>query len=87
MFANVQYIYSSTIHKLQGSTYETCYVNVYDLITNDFMSLDEKYRLLYVAITRASKDIKIFMPGIKKYDAINTHKMLSSIDDELNDIF
>ena len=87
MFANVQYIYSSTIHKLQGSTYETCYVNVYDLITNDFMSYDEKYRLLYVAITRASKDIKIFMPGIKKYDAINTHKMLNSIDDELNNIF
>ena len=51
------------------------------------MSLDDKYRLIYVAITRASKDIKIFMPGIKKYDAINTHKMLSSIDDELNDIF
>ena len=87
MFANVQYIYSSTIHKLQGSTYETCYVNVYDLITNNFMSLDEKYRLLYVAITRASKDIKIFMPGIKKDDSINTHKMLISIDDELANIF
>lgn len=25
------------------------------------MSLDDKYRLIYVAITRASKDIKIFI--------------------------
>ena len=51
------------------------------------MSLDDKYRLIYVAITRASKDIKIFMPGIKKDDSINTHKMLISIDDELANIF
>ena len=87
MFASVQYIYSSTIHKLQGSTYETSYVNAYDLITNPNMSLDEKYRLLYVAITRASKDIKIFMPGFKKIESINTLQLLNNIDDALNEIF
>lgn len=87
MFANVQYIFSSTIHKLQGSTYEVSYINVYDLITNDNMSLDEKYRLLYVAITRASKEIKIFMPGIKKEKSVNTHELFNSIDENLNDLF
>jgi len=83
-YANVQYIYASTIHKLQGSTYGTCYINMYDLITNNYMSLDEKYRLVYVAITRASKDIKIFMPAAKREDSINTNKLLNDIDDRLD---
>lgn len=86
-YANVQYIYASTIHKLQGSTYETCYINVYDLITNQYMSMDEKYRLVYVAITRASKNIKIFMPGFKKEQAIDTSKLLNDIDDMLDFVF
>lgn len=60
MFANVQYVFASTMHKLQGSTYEYCYINLFDLAKNR-MSLDDKYRLIYVAITRASKDIKIFI--------------------------
>jgi ATP-dependent exoDNAse (exonuclease V) beta subunit len=51
------------------------------------MSLDERYRLLYVAITRASKDIKIFMPGIKKIESINTNKLLADIDLQLKNIF
>lgn len=87
MFASVQYIYASTIHKLQGSTYETCYINVYDLITNNNMSLDEKYRLLYVAITRASKEIKIFMPANRREESIDTSKLLSDIDERLNFVF
>lgn len=87
MFANVQYIYASTIHKLQGSTYETCYINVYDLMTNNYMSLDEKYRLLYVAITRASKEIKIFMPASRREESIDTSKLLSDIDERLSFVF
>jgi ATP-dependent exoDNAse (exonuclease V) alpha subunit len=89
MFANVQYIYSSTIHKLQGSTYEVCYINAYDLVTNFNMSLDEKYRLLYVAITRASKDIKIFLPGNKqaKSNEMDTISILNEIDEQLNRYF
>lgn len=87
MFANVQYKYSSTIHKLQGSTYKISYVNIYDLITNSNMSLDEKYRLVYVAITRASKDIKIFMPGIKIEKSFDTNKILTTLDEKLKFIF
>ena len=63
MFANVQYIYASTIHKLQGSTYETAYIDLFSLVNNSYMSMNEKYRLVYVAVTRASKDIKIFIPA------------------------
>ncbi len=88
MFADVQYIYASTIHKLQGSTYETAYIDLFSLVNNSYMSMNEKYRLVYVAITRASKDIKIFIPafnasnGYMKHtrDDIDTVEIFKSID-------
>ena len=58
-FASVQYIYSATIHKLQGSTYDSAYIDLSDLAHSHFISNDMKYRLAYVAITRARKNIKI----------------------------
>jgi len=61
-YANVKYIFASTIHKSQGSTYGTSYINAASMASminrND---KDLAYRLLYVAVTRASKDIKILM--------------------------
>jgi ATP-dependent exoDNAse (exonuclease V) beta subunit len=60
------------------------------------MSEDEKYRLFYVAITRASKDIKIFISAfdsdsyvpdesnVENIDSIKIHK---DIDDMLSSIF
>lgn len=84
MFANVQYIHSSTIHKLQGSTYDVSYVDIFALADNHYMSLDEKYRLFYVAITRASKDIKIFISDLNQtlqdHIDINIEKEHQSID-------
>jgi len=62
MFADVQYIHASTIHKLQGSTYDVSYVDLFSLCSNSYSSDDEKYRLAYVAITRAREDVKIFLP-------------------------
>ena len=59
-FADVQYIFASTIHKLQGSTYDTAYIDLASLINNKQISDDMKYRLAYVAITRAKNNIKIF---------------------------
>ena len=59
-FANIQYIHASTIHKLQGSTYDTVYIDIGDLINANYIPDNQKYRLLYVAITRARKHIKIF---------------------------
>ena len=58
-FADVQYIYAATIHKLQGSTYEEIYIDISHLINNEKISNDLRYRLLYVAITRARSKVKI----------------------------
>ncbi len=61
-YADVKYIFASTIHKSQGSTYDTSYINAASMASminrND---KDMAYRLLYVAVTRASKDIKILI--------------------------
>ena len=98
MFANVQYIHASTIHKLQGSTYDVSYIDIFSLVHNHYMSDEEKYRLLYVAITRASQDIKIFMSafdGISdepdainslSFEGANTLKQLHEIDIILKDL-
>lgn len=58
-YADVQYIFSSTIHKLQGSTFETIYIDLASLINNKQIPKDLLYRLVYVAITRAKKCVKI----------------------------
>lgn len=60
-FADVQYIYASTIHKLQGSTYDTAYIDLSNIANNETISNDFKYRLAYVAITRAKNSIKILL--------------------------
>ncbi|MDY0365862.1 MAG: AAA family ATPase [Arcobacteraceae bacterium] len=86
-YANIQYVFSSTIHKLQGSTYDECYINAYDLVTNNMLSDEERYRLLYVAVTRASKDIKIFLPALKNDNDIDIEKIHQEIDQKLKMIF
>lgn len=58
-FAKVQYIFASTIHKLQGSTYDIVHIDLASLLNNNQMSDDLKYRLAYVAVTRARKKVKI----------------------------
>lgn len=61
-YADVKYIFASTIHKVQGSTYDTAYISVSSMASminrNDH---NMAYRLLYVAVTRASKEIKILL--------------------------
>ena len=58
-FSDVQYTFASTIHKLQGSTYETLYFDLASLLNNRQISRDFLYRLVYVAVTRCKKKIKI----------------------------
>ena len=58
-FSDVQYVFASTIHKLQGSTYETVYIDLALLLDNRNISKDFLFRLVYVAITRAKKCVKI----------------------------
>lgn len=57
-FGNVKYTYASTLHKLQGSTYEDVYFD-YRSLTKHTHDMDMIYRLIYVALTRASRSIKI----------------------------
>lgn len=62
-YASIKFNYSSTIHKLQGSTYETVFIDLRKMqsLYKDSENTDREflYRLLYVAVTRASKDINI----------------------------
>ena len=65
-FVDVKYSFASTIHKLQGSTYETVYIDLMSLSYIDKLDKDTLFRLMYVAITRASKNIKILIPQLKE---------------------
>lgn len=50
--------YASTVHKSQGSTYETVYVDLEDIGACN--KPDEVARLLYVAVSRASKQVVLY---------------------------
>ncbi|WP_122893465.1 AAA family ATPase [Arcobacter peruensis] len=64
-YASIKFNYSSTIHKLQGSTYDTVFIdirkmqNLYKYSNN--IEKEFLFRLLYVAVTRASKNINLLM--------------------------
>jgi len=64
LFANVKYKFASTIHKLQGSTFETVYIDLFNLNSLERTNKDDLFRLIYVAMTRASMDIKILVPSL-----------------------
>jgi hypothetical protein len=49
-FANIKHAYSSTVHKSQGSTYDTAIVDVSDLTHPKAKAVFN--RLLYTAVTR-----------------------------------
>lgn len=78
-FVDVKYTFASTIHKLQGSTYESVYIDLRDI--ENMKDKDMMYRLLYVAITRASQNVKILLP-IDFDDSLVTHQenILGAID-------
>jgi hypothetical protein len=54
-FAQLRPAYSNTIHKLQGSTYRTCYLNLPEIRQYLYKDLDAVLRLIYVGITRGKK--------------------------------
>ena len=53
LFAVLKYCYCITVHRSQGSTYETVYVDVDNILTNK--KADERRKLLYVAFSRTSQ--------------------------------
>lgn len=54
-FADIRLPYACTVHKSQGSTYHTVFVDVFDICKNQ--ATDEVAKLMYVAATRASHRI------------------------------
>jgi len=62
-YADLKYKYASTIHKLQGSTYDESYIDLASIVglTTNPEKIDLAYRLLYVAVTRARKDVVVVL--------------------------
>lgn len=52
LFANFKYNHAITVHKSQGSTYKEVIINIGNIMFNQ--KADERQRMLYTAITRAS---------------------------------
>ncbi|MFO8099178.1 MAG: AAA family ATPase [Salinibacter sp.] len=57
-FARVDYAYASTVHKAQGSTFDTVFVDHRDL---QACRGDERQALLYVAITRPARRLALLV--------------------------
>jgi hypothetical protein len=51
-------IYASTVHKAQGSTYDTIFVDITDISKSTIKSITA--RLLYVAVTRAARKVYLY---------------------------
>lgn len=57
-FARVDYAYASTVHKAQGTTFDTVFVNHRDL---QACRGEERQALLYVAVTRPSRRLALLV--------------------------
>jgi hypothetical protein len=57
-FADLRFAYASTIHKSQGSTYDTVYIDLGDLL--NCRDLSQLARLLYVAVSRAANRVVFY---------------------------
>lgn len=55
MFTDVRHLYGMTVHRSQGQTIENVFVNAKDFFGNK--RKDELRRLIYVALSRASKNV------------------------------
>jgi len=91
-YANVQYVFASTIHKLQGSTYDSIYIDLFSIVNNANISIDEKYRLAYVAITRARYSAKIFISAtnnepLEQKSEIDIKEYNKNLNEKLKNIF
>ena len=58
-FANVNYGYSTTVHKSQGSTYGKVFIDLDDIFKN--FKVEETKRCIYTALTRASLEVNLLI--------------------------
>lgn len=59
-FHDVAHAYAVTTHRSQGSTFEKVFIEAGDILLN--RNIDERTKCLYVACSRASKELHIFPP-------------------------
>ena len=57
-FHNISYAYALTSHRSQGSTFEHVFVDAGDIMLN--RNVDERTKCMYVACSRASKELRVF---------------------------
>ena len=62
-FLSYKYNHAITVHKSQGSTYKTAIINVQDISRN--RQAEERKRLLYTAVTRASNLVIFYKAPLK----------------------
>lgn len=58
-FSDIRHTYACTVHKSQGSTYGTVFVDVSDIIKN--RDIKETAKLMYVAVSRAADRVVLCM--------------------------
>lgn len=58
-FANVNYGYSITTHKAQGSGFQDAYVDLHDILQNP--KTLESYKCAYTSVTRASNELHVLV--------------------------
>lgn len=78
-WAHVEYGYTITSHKSQGSTYDVSIVDLADINSNGFMSDINKARSIYTAITRARNSAVILRDKLGTLDVD-----LKQLNDRIN---
>ena len=58
-FASVNYGYSTTVHKSQGSTYGKVFIDLDDIFKN--FKVEDTKRCIYTALTRASLEVNLLI--------------------------
>lgn len=58
-FAQLNYGYSITVHKSQGSTFKNVFIDIQDIFSNQNQS--ERLKCLYTAITRSSHSLELLV--------------------------
>lgn len=58
-FAQLNYGYSITVHKSQGSTFKNVFIDISDILENN--NIDETSKCLYTAITRSSNSLELLI--------------------------
>ena len=58
-FAQLNYGYSITVHKSQGSTFKNVFIDIADILENN--NINETSKCLYTALTRSSNSLELLI--------------------------